>query len=140
MKEMTECGLINILQLKKELLVKILDSTRKAAGLLTNDKLEEFDREMQSCGEFMKRVDEINEAAENLMKKAWKEPEQLQLENEMEYILNRITEANRECSDIAQEKLKGFGQQIKALRQTKQSIGSYTKKPAQEAIFFDAKK
>lgn len=128
-------NILDALQEKKALLEKLLGSIKKAAGLLKDDKVGEFEKELQNCEQIMRGVDELD----CKVSAADRSPAVSEIEKDVERILAEIAQANKECQELSQEMLKGFGKQIKALRQKKQGMDAYNK-TARSAVFIDAKK
>lgn len=127
--------IIETLQTKKALFEELLGSIGNAKALLAEDKIEEFERELDNCERIMRSVDKLGDALKNTKR----EPAAAEMEKDIERILPEIVQANRELRELSEEKLKGFGKQIKALRQKKTGLDAYNK-TANKAVFIDAKK
>ena len=135
--------LFRLLEIKIELLTKLLDTIRRSAVLLGDDDTDTFSHEMENCKDVTSMIDELEGTITRLRQQI---PDEQQgrfakLESEIAYILGQIDAAQKESNDVAQQKLQTFGQQIKAIRYTKKGIDGYAsqmKNP--DAFFIDAKK
>jgi hypothetical protein len=136
--------LLRLLEIKKELLAQLLESVKRAAGALKDDDMDAFGQEMERCKGLMATADETGATAETLkqqMPGAQPHPELARLENDIAYIAGQIDQARRECNDVAEQKLKTYGQQIKAIRHTQRGIDGYASQfQRRDAFFIDAKK
>lgn len=144
MKAQLIADLARLLEIKKELLAKMLEAVKQSAAALREDDMDAFSLEMESCKETTAMVDELGVTEGSLRAQvpdAQQQPEIIKLESGITYILEQIERSNRECNDIAQQKLQAFGQQIKSIRHTKKGIDGYASQFVhRDAFFIDAKK
>jgi prefoldin subunit 5 len=136
--------LLRLLEIKRELLVKLLEAMKRAAALLQDDDMDAFDQEMESCTQLMKTIDETGATVDRLkaqISDMRRYPEIAGLENNLVYIADQIELARRDCNTIAELKLKIYGQQIKAIRGARRGIEGYASQlQKRDAVFIDAKK
>lgn len=136
--------LLRLLEIKKELLVRMLDALKRSALMLREDDMDAFSTEMENCKEITAAVDELGITESSLRAQipdAQQQSELIKLESGIVYILEQIERTRRECNDIAQQKLQVYGQQIKAVRHTKRGIDGYANQfQRRDAVFIDAKK
>ena len=135
--------LIRLLEIKKELLVKLLDAVKRAAECLRDEDMDAFSLEMENCKDLMTMADETGATADNLRRQAAdpQHPELDRLESDIAYISGQVEQAHRECNDIAEHKLNTYGQQIKAIRCTRKGIDGYASQfQSKDSVFIDAKK
>jgi hypothetical protein len=132
-----------LLQIKIELLTKLLDAIRRSEALLREDDMETFGHEMESCKDVTKMIDELEVTAVRLRQQI---PDTqmgrfAKLESEIACILGQIDVAQKESNDVAQQKLHSFGQQIRTVRYAKKGIDGYASQlRKQDAFFVDEKK
>lgn len=134
---------ICLLQIKKELLARMLDSVRRSAALLREDDMDAFDSEMDGCKEITEKVDEIAASIKRLAgEPAGAHADEIaRLEKDIAYIAGQIESARMECNDVAQQKLHMYGQQIKSVRHTQKGINGYANQfQRRDAVFIDEKK
>lgn len=136
--------LLRLLEIKKELLVKMLEAVKRSAQMLRENDMDAFSLEMENCKEITDAVDELGITESSLRAQipdAQQQSELIKLESGIVYILEQIERTRRECNDIAQQKLQVYGQQIKAVRHTKRGIDGYANQfQRRDAVFIDAKK
>ena len=143
MSTQTAAERVRLLGLKKELLTELLASLGRSARFLGEDDMDAFDAEMAACQEITGKVDELGAALDRIGEQAaaGSLPEAATLEGEIGEIVNAIKLAQKECSDLAEQKLHTYGQQIKAIRHTKRGIEGYSSQfQKRDAVFVDAKK
>lgn len=139
------CGdIVKLLEIKKELLVRILDAVKQAAESLREDDMDTFSSEMESCKELMETAEEMSATVDKLKQQMPEESQNTELaslESGILYILGQIEQARRECNDIAEQNLKIYGQQIKAIRHTRKGLAGYASQmKRRHAFFIDEKK
>jgi len=136
--------LARLLEIKKELLLKILEEVRNAAVVLKDENMDAFDQKMEGCKKLMATIDETSATADRLKRQipdAQVYPGVARLESDIAYILGEIEQARSECNNIAEQTLKTYGRQIKAIRGTQRGIDGYASQfKKRDAIFIDAKK
>jgi chromosome segregation ATPase len=136
--------LMRLLEIKKELLAKLLNAVNRAAECLRQEDMDAFSLEMEKCKNITALVDETGAAGNQLRQQIsdpQQHPELTRLESDIAYICAEIERARRECNDIAEQQLKTYGQQIRAIRHTQKGIGGYVSQlNTREAFFVDAKK
>ena len=135
--------LFRLLKIKKELLTKLLDSIRRSRGLLDDDDMDTFSHEMENCKGISKMIDELGSTVIKLKEQMPDVHQErfVKLESEITYILGQIDVAQKESNDVAQQKLQLYGQQIKAIMNTKKGINGYSSQlNKRDAFFIDAKK
>jgi hypothetical protein len=136
--------LVRLLEIKKELLAKLLDAVNRAAECLQHEDMDTFSLEMENCKNITILADDTGASVNHLRQQVsdtLQHPELIRLESDIAYISTEIEQARRECNDIAELKLKTYGQQIRAIRHTRKGIGGYTSQlNTREAFFIDAKK
>jgi hypothetical protein len=126
-------NITDILKAKKTLLEELLGTINKAMRLLEEDNVDDFDRELQSCEQIMRKVDELGKTSSEEMS-----PADIEISRDIERIFGRIVQANNDLRELSEEKLKSYGGQIKAIRQKKQGLDAYNRN-AQSAVFIDEK-
>lgn len=134
---------MRLLGQKKDLLSKLLESLRRSAYLLGEDDMDAFDAELAACEEITAKVDELVPALDRIREQASCSglPQAAALEGDIQDIGEQIGLAQKECSDVAERKLYGYGQQIKAIRHTQKGIEGYSNPyKKRDAVFIDAKK
>ena len=116
--------LVRLLGLKKELLNKVLVSMRRSADFLREDDMDAFDAEMAACQEITVKVDELGLSLDRIREQAvsLRQEEAAGLEGGISDIVKQIELAQKECNDVAEQKLHTYGQQIKAIRHTQKGI------------------
>lgn len=133
-----------LLEIKKELLAKLLDAVERAEGLLANEDIGAFNSEMDRCADMMSMVDEMEQSAAGLKQRLpdFKQlPDIIRLESDIAFIAEQIERFRRECNDLAQQMLDGYSQQIRVIRHTKKGIDGYANQfQGRDAFFIDAKK
>jgi len=128
---------------KKELLNKLLESLRRSASLLREDDMDAFDAEMAACDGFTGKVDELVYSLDRIREQAalGSLSEAAALEESINDIFRQVAHAQKECNDVAEQKLQTYGQQIKAVRRTQKGIEGYASPfKKRDAVFIDAKK
>ena len=144
MKAQLIADLSRLLEIKKELLAKMLETVKRSAAMLYEDDMDAFSLEMEHCEEITAMVDEMSVTEDSLRAQipdAQQQSELIKLESGITYILEQIERSRRECNDIAQQRLQAYGQQIKAIRHTKKGIDGYANQfQRRDAFFIDAKK
>ncbi|MGE5495257.1 MAG: hypothetical protein ACM3S4_08180 [Burkholderiales bacterium] len=126
-------NITDILKAKKTLLEELLDTINKAMRLLKEDNVDEFDRELQSCEQIMRKVDELGKTPSEEMS-----PADVEIGKEIEQLFGRIVQANNALRELSEEKLKSYGSQIKAIRQKRQGLDAYNRS-SNSAVFIDEK-
>ena len=136
--------LVQLLEIKKELLLKLLEGVKHAAVVLKDENMDAFDQEMEGCKKLMATIDETGATADSLkrqMPDSQVHPGVARLESDTAYILGEIEQARSECNNIAEQTLKTYGRQIKAVRGTQRGIDGYANQLVKrDAVFIDAKK
>ena len=135
--------LVRLLEIKKELLAKLLDAVKRAAEYLRDEDMDAFSLEMENGKNLMTMADETGATADKLRRQISdsQHPELDRLERDIAYISGQVEQARRECNDIAEQKLKTYGQQIKAIRHTRKGIDGYASQfQNKDSVFIDAKK
>ncbi len=136
--------LLRLLEIKKEMLQKLLHTVKNAADVLKDDDMDAFDQDMEACKKLMSMIDETGATAERLKKQIPElqlYPDIARLESDVEYLLSEIEQARKDCNNIAEQKLRTYGQQIKAIRGTQKGINGYASQfQRRDAVFIDAKK
>jgi hypothetical protein len=143
MKTQFADDLKRLLEIKKELLAKLLDTVKRAEGLLAKDDIEGFNGEMDQCADFMSMADDLEKSAAGLRQQIpdiQQQPEIIRLQGDIAYIAEQVGQLRRECSDLAQQKLDGFSQQIRVIRHSKKIDGYANQFQSRDAFFIDAKK
>jgi len=117
---------------------------KRAAALLQDDNMDAFDQEMGSCNQLMKTIDETDATADKLKQQILDTrcyPEIARLENGIAQIVGALEQVRKDCNNIAELKLKTYGQQIKDIRSTRRGIDGYASQfQKRDAVFIDAKK
>jgi hypothetical protein len=126
-------NITDILKAKKTLLEELLGTINKAMRLLEEDNVDEFDRELQSCEQIMRKVDELGKTSSEEMSST-----DIEISRDIGQMFGRIVQANNDLRELSEEKLKSYGGQIKAIRQKKQGLDAYNRN-AQSAVFIDEK-
>ena len=132
-----------LLEIKKELLIKMLNTVRQAAELLGNNDMDAFSEKMEGCKEISESVDDLDKTIKRLKGKMpeSKSESVKKIKEEIEYIIGQIDDANVDCNNIAQQKLSTYVQQIQKIKQTKRGINGYTGQvKKRDALFIDEKK
>jgi hypothetical protein len=135
--------LVRLLGMKKELLAGMLESLRQSLLYLQQDDMDAFNGEMDACQHIASKVDELGAPAEKLRERAAgaRQDEIAKLESDIREIVRQIERTRQECNDAAQQKLKLYGQQIKAVRHTQKGIDGYASQfTPRDAVFVDEKK
>jgi hypothetical protein len=144
MNEQMNGDLLRLLEIRKELLAKLLEGVKRASGVLKDDNMDAFDQEMESCKKLMAMVDETGNTLDRLKQQipeTQRYPRVARIESDIAYILGEIEQARRDCNNVAELKLKSYGQQIKAVRGTQRGIDGYASQfQKRGAVFIDAKK
>ena len=132
-----------LLGIKKELLNKLLVSLRRSVDLLREDDMDAFDAEMTACQEITGKIDELGCTLDRIREQALpaRQEEAAALESGIKDMIRQIKLAQKECNDVAEQKLHTYGQQIKAIRHTKKGIeGYHSQFQKRDAVFIDEKK
>ncbi len=136
--------LVRLLEIQKELLAKLLAAVKRSAGALRAEDMDAFSQEMENCKALMKMADETSGTAEKLRQQMPDEaalPELTRLERDIAYIAGQVEQARRDCNEVAEHKLKTYGQQIKAIRNNRKGVGGYAvQMQSRDALFIDEKK
>ncbi len=144
MKAQLTADLAQLLEIKKELLAKMLEAIKRSAMALSRDDMDAFSAEMEGCKGITAAVDELGITETSLRAQipdVQQQPAIIKMDSGIQYILEQSERARRECNDIAQQKLRVYGQQIKAVRHTKRGIDGYANQfQHRDAVFIDAKK
>ena len=134
---------VRLLGLKKDLLNQILESLGRSADLLREDDMDAFDAEMAACQEITVKVDELGVTLDRIREHGAPDTreEAVELIDNINGIIRQIDLRQKECNEVAEQKLYTYKQQIKAIRHTKKGIEGYASQfQKRDAFFVDAKK
>ena len=139
MKAQEKAELIRILSQKKYLLEEMMQMTAKIKTELQQDKIEAFAESVNIRQKLITQIDMLTKAEQAAGIED--DIEVMALKKEIRGIVATTLKQDQENTELAQQKLQKYRDQIRHLNQTKKSVGGYSRPINQEDAFFvDANK
>ncbi len=129
----------NILEQKKEWLIKMRDITRQCAGMLENDDVDAFAGSLEAREGIIVKIDAFSKMEKQIS--AADDAQILVLKQDIRGIIQEIIQLDEQNTAQAQLKLELYKDELKNLNQKKQGIGKYINAYQKtDAFYFDEKK
>jgi hypothetical protein len=139
MRVQEKADLMNILDQKKALLVRMLELTQKINKELQQDRIEAFGESIKARQTLISQVDELTRAEHGIS--AGDDIEVMGTKKAIRDIVAETLKLDEENTNLAQQKLQTYRDQIRQLNQTKKGVGGYTRPMSQGSAFYvDANK
>lgn len=139
MNEHEKAELTRILVQKKDLLGKMLQMTADIKAELQQDRIEAFADAIDVRQKIIAQIDALTKAEQKFG--TGDDIEVMSLKKEIRDIVAQTLKQDEENTELAQQKLQMYREQIRHLNQTKKSVGGYTRPMDKEDAFFvDANK